>query len=86
MKKKRRRGGQRKPAAVRKRNNLTFRTRDQLRDQLERAAATTGRSISEEIEHRLTMSLFGEDDRLRRPRDASHRNSDGIDVPWPTES
>lgn len=61
MKKKGRRGGQRKPAAVRKRNNLTFRTRDQLRDQLERAAAKTGRSISEEVEHRLTLSLFGED-------------------------
>jgi hypothetical protein len=57
VEKKRRRGGQRKPAATRKRNNLTFRTRDQLRDQLERAATAAGRSISEEIEYRLTSSF-----------------------------
>jgi hypothetical protein len=57
VEKARRRDGRRKPAAVRKRNNLTFRTRDQLRDQLERAAAATGRSISEEIEYRLTSSF-----------------------------
>ena len=61
MEKKRRRGGQRKPAATRKRNNLTFRTRDQLRDQLERTATAAGRSISEEIEYRLTLSFSHED-------------------------
>jgi hypothetical protein len=66
VEKKRRRGGQRKPAATRKRNNLTFRTRDQLRDQLERAASTAGRSISEEIEYRLTLS-FSHDDAFGGP-------------------
>ena len=57
VEKRRRRDGRRKAAAVRKRNNLTFRTRDQLRDQLERAATAAERSISEEIEYRLTSSF-----------------------------
>jgi hypothetical protein len=50
---KRKRGGQPKDPAARKRNNLTFRTRDDLRERLEHAAARTGRSVSEEIEFRL---------------------------------
>jgi hypothetical protein len=50
---KRKRGGQPKPAAARKRNNLTFRTRDDLRERLERAAERSNRSVSEEIEFRL---------------------------------
>jgi hypothetical protein len=50
---KRRRGGQPKPPAERKRNNLTFRARDQLRADLEKAAAAAQRSVSEEIEYRL---------------------------------
>jgi hypothetical protein len=50
---KRKRGGQPKPAAARKRNNLTFRTRDDLRERLERAAGRSSRSVSEEIEFRL---------------------------------
>lgn len=50
---KRKRGGQPKPAAARKRNNLTFRTRDDLRERLERAAERSHRSVSEEIEFRL---------------------------------
>jgi hypothetical protein len=54
---KRRRGGQPKPAAQRKRNNLTFRVRDQLRERLEKAAAANDRSISEEIEHRLNRDF-----------------------------
>ena len=66
MEKQRRRDGRRKPAAARKRNNLTFRTRDQLRDQLERVAAAAGRSISEEIEYRLTLS-FSHDDAFGGP-------------------
>lgn len=57
MEKKRRRGRPRKQAALRKRNNLTFRTRDGLREQLEKTAKENGRSISEEIEHRLQMSF-----------------------------
>jgi hypothetical protein len=56
----------RKPAAIRKRNNLTFRTRDQLRAQLERMATAAGRSISEEIEYRLTLS-FSHDDAFGEP-------------------
>lgn len=37
----------------RKTSNLTFRTRGDLRAKLEEAAQESGRSISEEIEHRL---------------------------------
>jgi len=54
---KRRRGGQPKPAAERKRNNLTFRARDQLRADLEKAASEANRSMSEEIEYRLGRAL-----------------------------
>src|SRR5262245_49745858 len=48
-----RRGGQPKPAAERKRNNLTFRARDQLRSDLEKAASAANRSVSEQIEYML---------------------------------
>lgn len=41
----------------RKRANLTFRVRDALRDTLEAVATAHGRSLSEEIEHRLEQSL-----------------------------
>src|SRR5262249_50756994 len=54
---KRRRGGQPKPAAERKRNNLTFRARDQLKADLEKAATAANRSVSEEIEFRLGQSF-----------------------------
>lgn len=57
---KKRRGGQPKPAAERKRNNLTFRVRDQMRADLEAAAAASGRSVSEEIEYRLTRDFSWE--------------------------
>src|SRR5262245_34781457 len=55
--KKRRPGGQPKPASVRKRNNLTFRVRDDLRERLARAAQDNERSISEEIELRLNRDF-----------------------------
>jgi len=61
MEKKRRRGGQRKPAALRKRKSLTFRIRDRMRAVLKEAAADNERSISEEVEHRLMMSFLNED-------------------------
>jgi hypothetical protein len=48
-----RRGGQPKPATERKRNNLTFRVRDQLKADLEKAAADKNRSVSELIEYML---------------------------------
>lgn len=54
----RKRGGQEKAPAERKRNNLTFRTRDRLYERLEQAAAASGRSVSEEIEHRLEHSFL----------------------------
>jgi len=54
---KRRRGGQPKPAAERKRNNLTFRARDQLKADLEKAAEASNRSVSEEIEFRLGQAF-----------------------------
>jgi hypothetical protein len=46
----------------RKAVNFTFRSRDQMRERLEAAAAASGRSISEEIEFRLNQSF--EDERL----------------------
>jgi len=60
---KRKRGGQPKPAEERKRNNLTFRARDQLKADLEAAAEYSGRSVSEEIEYRLQRS-FVEDEQI----------------------
>jgi hypothetical protein len=54
---KRRRGGQLKPATERKRNNLTFRARDQLKADLEKAAAASNRSVSEEIEFRVGQAF-----------------------------
>ena len=45
------------PEAERKVGNLTFRTRGGLRAKLEVAAEESGRSVSEEIEHRLQVSF-----------------------------
>jgi hypothetical protein len=47
------RGGQTKPAHQRKRNNLTFRVRDALKADLEKAAVAANRSVSEQIEYLL---------------------------------
>jgi hypothetical protein len=46
------------PPELRKRANLTFRVTSGMRDQLANAAAAEGRSISEEIEHRLWRSFL----------------------------
>ena len=54
---KQRRGGQPKPAPERKRNNLTFRARDQLKADLEKAAAAANRSVSEQIEYLLGRAI-----------------------------
>src|SRR5580700_9366164 len=43
--------------AERKRRNFTFRVTDQLHDQLSKAAAASGRSVSEEIEWRVSLSF-----------------------------
>jgi hypothetical protein len=52
---------QQKPArSTAKRNNLTFRVRDQLRERLEQAAQANQRSVSEEIEHRLNRDFAWE--------------------------
>ena len=56
--KKRKRGGQPKPAAERKRNNVTIRLIDDLRAKLEAASRASGRSLSEEAAWRLTMSFL----------------------------
>ena len=45
---------------LRKSGNLTFRLRGTLRDDLEKAAAAAGRSLSEEIESRLTRDFAWE--------------------------
>lgn len=60
MKKESKRGGKLKPPAQRKRNNLTFRARDQLKASLAAAAEINRRSLSEEIEHRLEKSFLYE--------------------------
>ena len=54
---KRKRGGQPKPASERKRNNVTIRLLDDLRAKLE-AQPGVGRSVSEEVAWRLTMSFM----------------------------
>jgi hypothetical protein len=54
---KRKRGGQPKPAHERKRNNLTIRVLDQLRERLEKAAQASGRSVSEEAAYRMTLGF-----------------------------
>src|SRR5437867_726083 len=50
-----------KPARERKRNNLTLRIRDKLRDDLARAAESNQRSLSEETEARLERSFDRQD-------------------------
>jgi hypothetical protein len=55
------RGRPPKPQAQRKRANLTFRVRDELRSRLEAAATVAQRSVSEEIEHRLEASFRDEE-------------------------
>lgn len=47
----------RKPAGERKRNNLTFRARDQLKADLEKAAAANSRSVSEQIEYYIERAI-----------------------------
>jgi hypothetical protein len=56
--KKRKRGGQPKPASERKRNNLTIRVLDELRKRLEAAAEKSQRSVSEEAANRMTLSFM----------------------------
>jgi len=52
-------------AEQRKSFNITFRARQALRERLIKAAELAGRSMSEEIEHRLEMS-FGYDAQLHQ--------------------
>jgi hypothetical protein len=52
-----RRGRPPKPTEERKRGYLAFRARDRLRDTIRQAADREGRSISEEIEHRLERTF-----------------------------
>ncbi|WFU68598.1 hypothetical protein [Bradyrhizobium sp. CB2312] len=47
--------------AEKKRRNFTFRGTDELHDHISKAAAESGRSISEEIEWRLGQSFFMKD-------------------------
>ena len=54
----------------RKRNNLTFRVRDALKDELRFAAMEAGRSLSEEVEHRLEQSFKPSLEEWIRCRDA----------------
>jgi hypothetical protein len=57
---KRKRGGQPKPEAERKRNSVTIRVLDSFRERIEAEAAKSQRSVSEEIAYRVQMSyVFG---------------------------
>lgn len=56
--KQRKRGGQRKPASERKRNNVTIRLRDDLRAAMEAASRASGLSLSEEIAWRLAITVM----------------------------
>jgi hypothetical protein len=51
-------GRPRKPPTRVKRATFSFRVTERMRDQLAAAAADEGRSISEEIEHRLARSFY----------------------------
>jgi Arc-like DNA binding domain len=57
MAKRKRIGRPPKPPKNRKSVNFTFRSREEMREQLRVAAAVSGRSISEEIEYRLNQSF-----------------------------
>ena len=57
MAKRKRIGRPPKPAKDRRSVNFTFRSRGELRDLLRNSAGPAGRSISEEIEHRLFQSF-----------------------------
>src|SRR4051794_24669473 len=57
MARKKRLGRPPKAEADRKTVNFTFRSRGEMRERLQAAAAASGRSISEEIEHRLEQSF-----------------------------
>jgi len=48
------------PASEKKRRNFTFRGNDRLHEELSKAVASSGRSLSEEIEWRLGQSFFTE--------------------------
>ncbi|MCK1679550.1 hypothetical protein IVA87_08760 [Bradyrhizobium sp. 147] len=63
-KKEKRPGRGRKPkfGADRTRGSLTIRLRDRVRDDLEKAAEAAGRSLSEEVEHRLELMLNRRDE------------------------
>ena len=58
---KRRRGRPALPESQRKRSNLTFRVRGDLYERLSTTARVFERSVSEEIEHRLTQSFYARD-------------------------
>ena len=60
MTKRKRIGRPPKPAKERKTVNFTFRSRGDMRQKLQDAAAPYGRSISEEIERRLEQSFRDE--------------------------
>jgi hypothetical protein len=56
-----RKGRPLKPAAMRKRRNNTFRTRDALYERLKASAEANERSITEEVEYRLEQSFLLQD-------------------------
>src|SRR5262245_7128976 len=71
---KRKRGGQLKPASQRKSTNLTIRLLDELRTKLEKAARASGRSVSEEAAWRMTLSFL-----LSSEIQDLHHTRDGVD-------
>jgi len=75
--KKRKRGGQPKPASQRKRHSLTIRVLDELRLKLEEAAEKSQRSVSEEAAHRMRLA-FNLESELTDYRDIQKSNDDTI--------
>ncbi len=71
----RKRGRPAKPPSQRKRNNVTTRMRDQLKERLEGEARPSDRSLSEEIEFRLERSFLDD------ARFAALMGEDGGEMP-----
>ncbi len=58
---KKQRGRPRKPDSEKRRNNVTFRMKDDIKRRLQEAANSQGVSLSEEIENRVERTFLGEE-------------------------
>ncbi len=58
---KKQRGRPRKPDSEKRRNNVTFRMKDDIKRRLQEAANSQGTSLSEETENRVELTFLGEE-------------------------